>query len=283
MYDCIIPIGCSHMYGYEHASTNNDKNPSNKTWVDYIGRHLSLPVFNCSVTGASNQTIYRRLHLAIEYCKKRNLNPIFILQWTAYIRYETIAECTYFKTRDWPYIRPWVEKQMYASKDLEVYNWSDAFYKLFDDAGLFYETTRVIEHCNLLAQEYKVINCISHGWDQLPTFKSQFVKGDQTNQIVFEVLDDIYKELGYEIDKKMLKYGVHAYIAKDTNANLHLMWKNIESYDWWHWDIPYKVGMNTWCKNNKLEIGPRGHAMESANKIASEYAINNTNFLDLIK
>ena len=283
MYDCIIPIGCSHMYGAEHQSTNNLTNPSKDTWVDLIGRHMDLPVYNCSAPGASNQTILRRLQLAIDYCKRRNLNPLFILQWSQYHRYETIAECAYNVCEDFPYIRPYLEI-FNSSSNTEVTSWSHNFYKLFDDSSLFYETTRVIEHANLLTQNFSVINCLAHSWKDKPVFKSQFVEGDRRkDQIVFEALDDIYNDLNCNVSLKLKKYNVRGYDCPTTTANLHLMWENIEKNNWWHWDEePYTTGLKHWCEERNLELGPKKHPLESANKIAFEFAMKNKSFTNMI-
>ena len=281
MYDCIIPIGCSHMYGYEHTSTNNNTQPSSDTWINLLGQHLDLPVYNCSLPGASNQTILRKLQLAINYCEQRNLNPLFILQWTEFTRYETTSNIANFIVEDWPYIRPGVEIRK-ASKDKNCSKWAQDFYQLFDDNTLYYETTKTIEHANAIASKYHVVNCYANCWD-IPKWHTQYVEGNRGNQIVYISLNDIYKdELDAIMEHDMLKkHNVQTWNSPDTTANIHLMWKRINNYAWWKW--PEHVGFKTWCVNNGLELGPEKHPMESANRIAFEYAVNDNQFMSLLK
>lgn len=268
------------MYGYEHASTNNNKQPSTHTWIDLLGQHLDLPVHNCSVPGASNQTILRRLQLAINYCERRWLNPLFVLQWTEFTRYETAASVANFKVEDWPYIRPNLEIDK-RSDSGDCFEWAQQFYDLFDDGALYYETTKAIEHANAIAAKYHVLNCYAHKWN-LPKWQSQFVEGDHKNQIIYKELDDIYEdELDASVNYDIIKHGVRAWDSPNTTANIHLMWKRINRYAWWSW--PEHVGLKPWCEHNGLELGARGHPMESANRTAFETAISNSEFMRLIK
>lgn len=268
------------MYGYEHASTNNNTVPSQHTWVDLLGQSMRLPVYNCSVPGASNQTILRRLQVALNYCERRFISPLFILQWSEFTRYETAAEVANFKCEDWPYIRPNLEIDK-RSDSGDLYEWASEFYQLFDDGALYYETTKAIDHANAIASRYHVINCFAHRWDT-PKWQSQFVQGDHKQQLVFDELAHVYEnELDCTVNTDLLSHGVQAFNSEDTTANIHLMWKRINRNAWWEW--PEHIGLKPWCAALGLELGPRGHPMESANRTAFEYAYDNSRFKQLLK
>ena len=75
--------------------------PSRETFIDLLGKKLNVPVYNFSQNGASNQTILRRLMVAIEFTQTKKLNPLFVLQWTELERYETLVPDAVYSAADW--------------------------------------------------------------------------------------------------------------------------------------------------------------------------------------
>lgn len=294
-YDSIVAIGCSHMFGYEHVSTENNQKPSTETWVNYIGKKLNLPVYNYSMPGSSNQTILRRLYFAMESSRRQGLTPLFILQWTSLERYETYVQDAYFRCQDWPWLKTMTEV-LAKSKSKPLEDWAKRFYKLFDEQTTFFESLKAIDHANLLlkSSNYKTINCLAQGWnfDELKIPQTtHYVSSTviEKNTDYNSILEKIYIEKNFLLNTDLEKnYNVVGYISTGDkkvryDAFLELLWKNIEKYSWWHYDHePFTVGLKKFCTKNSLELGPERHPMESANRYVSEYAWNNNNFRKLL-
>ena len=287
--DCIIAIGCSHMFGCEHSSTKNDTTPSTTTYVDLIGKKLSLPVFNFSQNGASNQSILRRLLIALEFATKRNLKPFFILQWTEFERYETLVPSAVYRAADWPWIRTNAEIKN-KSKDTLLKDWAENFYRLYDTKTLLYETLQSIQHANSLleTQKHPVINCLAEGW-RLDGIESHpgFVSSDtmDARSVYSQTLRDWYKEHDYQLDHTLLdKHKVESYTIEDTPPHkddivLSLLWNRIEKYNWWFYEHDWQYGLKDYCRDNDLDLGPNGHALESAHEAIYHYLIDGDKFL----
>lgn len=294
-YDSIIAIGCSHMYGYEHANTKNNQNPSTETWINHIGKNLDLPVYNFSLPGASNQTILRRLYFAIEFAKTQNLSPLFILQWTGLERYETYVQSAHYVCKEWPWLRTLGELlENSGSKKLTA--WAKNFYKLFGEQTLLFESLKSIDHANILLNTngYKTINCLAHGWDldsiDFPhvthyVASSEFEKNNPYNFTV----EKIYLDKSFLHNETMKKENsIDGYVSVGNQNFKHdalfsLLWKNIDSYTWWHYNAEaYTVGLKKFCIDHGLEFGPEGHPMESANYYVAKHMLNNRNFTNLL-
>lgn len=295
LYDSIIPIGCSHMYGYEHASTENNQKPSVDTWVNIIGKHLNLPVYNFSKPGGSNQSVLRRLYFAIEFAKTKKLNPLFVLQWTSYERYETYVQSAYYKCQEWPWLRTLAEL-LDNSRDKNLKAWAKSFYKIFEDQTLFFESLKAIDHANVLlkSNNYKTINCLAQGWNlellDIP-YVTHYISSSEIerNSPYNSTAEKIYVDKNFLLNKEMEKqHDIVGYISKGYEnyryeAFFELLWKNIDSYAWWHYDsTPYTVGLKKFCIKNNLELGPEGHPMESANLTVAKYLLNNKSFNSLL-
>ena len=294
-YDSIITIGCSHMFGYEHSSTENNQKPSIDTWVNVIGNHLDLPVYNFSLPGASNQTILRKLFFAIEFAKSQNLSPLFILQWSSFERYETYVQSAYYNCKEWPWLKT-LGELLKNSGNKKLTTWAKNFYKLFDDQTLLFESLKAIDHANILLNShgYKTINCLAHGWDlesiDLPHITHYVASNSiERNNPYNSTVEKIYIDKNFLLNESIKKENdVIGYISTGDQkikyeAFFDLLWKNIDSYAWWHYDsIPYTVGLKKFCVKNNLELGPEEHPMESANLTVAKYLLNSKSFNNLL-
>lgn len=293
-FDCIVAIGCSHMFGCEHSSTKNDTIPSKHTFVNLIGNKLDIPVYNFSQNGASNQTILRRLLVATEFTKANRLNPLFILQWTELERYETLVPASVNSAEDWPWIRTNAEiKRM--SNDDKLKRWSEDFYRLYDSKTLLFESLKSVQHANLELKhlDYKVINCLGEGWDLDNiniTGHSGFVSSDSVGAgtIYSETLRKWYNDSNYVLDKNMYdEHKVEAYRHPDAHPSkddiiLSLLWKQLADHNWWFYNRDWKYGLKDYCLQNNLQIGPNGHALESAHESVYNFLCKDNQFLDTL-
>lgn len=294
-FDCIVAVGCSHMFGYEHFSTNENIRPSNQTWVNHIGKHLNVPVYNFSQPGASNQTILRRLMIALEHSKRKKLKPFFVLQWTEIQRYETMVTLSTYKSEDWPWLRPMLELHNKSSNDT-LTKWAEDFYKLYDKKTLLFETLKSIKHANLELQQqgFDVLNCLAQGWDldsynfeSHPAFVSSSSVDPECDYS--KTLRDWYVDRGYQQHKGLSnEHYVEAYEKQNNNAYsdevvLSLLWDQIGDYPWWFYNRGWTHGMKKFCLENNLEIGPKGHPMESAHNVVYQYMMDDENFVKMIK
>ena len=289
--DCIIAIGCSHMFGCEHQSANSDTIPSTDTFIDHIGKKLNLPVYNFSQNGASNQTILRRLMIATEFVRSNNLNPLFVLQWTELERYETLVPAAVYSAADWPWIRTNAEIKSMSNQS-QLKKWSEDFYRLYDSKTLLFESLKSVQHANLQLRDmgYPVINCLAEGWD-IENHNIEphpgFVSSDSMSEdsVYSKTLRTWYKENNYVIDQNLQhEHNVEAYSHPDVDATkddivLSLLWKHIGEYKWWFYNHDWKYGLKDYCKDNNLEIGSNGHALESAHASVSEYMLKDDQFL----
>ena len=292
--DCIIAIGCSHLFGCEHKSSNNDTIPSTSTFVDLLGTKMNLPVYNFSQNGASNQSILRRLLIAIEFVKEKKLKPLFILQWTNYERYETLVPSAVYASADWPWLRTNTEIKR-KSNDKILKKWAEDFYKLYETKTLLFESLRSIQHANSLLEieKYVALNCLAEGWDldnhnlkSHPGFVSS--KTIDGKSIYSETLRTWYTNNHYEIDKDLLeKHKVEAYTNNDApyfkdDIVLALLWNQIQKYKWWFYERDWKYGLKDYCIENNLDIGPGGHPLESAHEIVYRYLDSGNKFLSTL-
>jgi len=294
-YNCIIAIGCSGMFGYEHITTNNNQTPSEEIWVNFIGKKLDLPVYNFSMPGGSNQTILRRIYFAIEFAKKQNLNPLFILQWTSLQRYETYLTDAYYKCNDWPWIRPLAELS-HASNNKSLTKWAKNFYDLFDDQTLMFESIKNIDHGNLLLykEQYGVINCLYSNWnhDEINIeHNTHFVASNsvERNNPYNVTLENKYREKNFTFNQPLMRdhetigYISHSKDKIKYEAFNNILWNSIENYPWWHYNKnPFTHGLLDFTLENNLPIGPLGHPLELANRLIADYAWGNDQFQHLL-
>ena len=292
--DCIIAIGCSHTFGCEHRSTENDTIPSKETFIDHLGEKLDLPVYNFSQNGAANQTILRRLMIALEFTQTKKLNPLFILQWTELERYETLVPGTVYSAADWPWIRTNAEIKS-KSKKGNLKKWSEDFYRLYESKTLLFESLKSVQHANLELQSlgHPVINCLAEGWNLDGLHLSEhpgFVSSDNVSEksVYSETLRTWYKENNYVLDKALQdEYKIEAYRNPEAHPSnddivLSLLWKQITKHNWWFYNRDWKYGLKDYCKDNDLEIGSEGHALESAHRHVFRYIDQNDQFLNTL-
>ena len=290
-FDCIIAVGCSHTFGYEHKSTNNGTRPSKDTFIDLLGRHLGVPVHNFSQPGGSNQTILRRLMVAVEFAKANNHSPLFFLQWTQPERFETHVADTVGGAEDWPWLRTNTEIND-KSKNNKLKKWAEDFYRLYDAKALVYESLKTIHHANALMKgQYPLINCFAKGWD-LPSYKFTrypgFVSSDSisNNSVYSNTLRQWYKDHGYEQSKVLWeKHQVEAFDREENDPwkddmILCLLWDQIAKHDWWLYNRGWHHGLLDCCEENNLEIGPEGHAMESAHEWVFNHMLEDSSSLN---
>ena len=282
------------MFGCEHKSAENDTIPSRETFIDLLGKKLNVPVYNFSQNGASNQTILRRLMVAIEFTQTKKLNPLFVLQWTELERYETLVPDAVYSAADWPWIRTNAEiKSM--SKQSKLKKWSEDFYRLYDSKTLLFESLKSVQHANLQLRDlgYPAINCLAEGWDidnNNIANHPGFVSSDSisNNSVYSETLRTWYKENDYMLDKDLQdEHNVEAYRnpkAHPTNDDivLSLLWKQITKYNWWFYNRDWRYGLKDYCKDNNLEIGSNGHALESAHRSVYQYLDQDNQFIDTL-
>jgi len=282
------------MFGCEHQSANSDTIPSTDTFIDHIGSKLNLPVHNFSQNGASNQTILRRSMIATEFAKANNINPLFVLQWTELERYETLVPAAVYSAADWPWIRTNAEiKSM--SKQSQLKKWSEDFYRLYDSKTLLFESLKSVQHANLQlrAMGYTAINCLAEGWD-IENHNIEphpgFVSSDSMSEdsVYSKTLRTWYKDNNYVIDQNLRdEHNVEAYSHPNVDPTkddivLSLLWKQIGEYKWWFYNQDWKYGLKDYCKDNNLEIGSNGHALESAHASVSEYMLKGDQFLNTL-
>ena len=289
--DSIIAIGCSHMFGCEHQSTNSDSIPSTDTFIDHIGSKLNLPVYNFSQNGASNQTILRRLMIATEFVKANNLNPLFVLQWTELERYETLVPASVNAAADWPWIRTNAEIKSMSNEN-QLKKWSEDFYRLYDSKTLLFESLKSVHHANLLLTDLKhpVINCLAGGWD-IENHNIEphpgFVSSDSISKdsVYSKTLRSWYKNNNYVPNKDLQeKHGVEAYNHADARPYkddivLSLLWEQITKHNWWFYNHDWQYGLKDYCKEHDLEIGSNGHALENAHQHIFQYIDQDDQFL----
>ena len=289
--DCIIAVGCSHMFGSEHKSAEDDTIPSKETFVNLLGNKLDLPVYNFSQVGGSNQTILRRLMIALEFTQTKKLNPLFILQWTELERYETLVPSTVYAAADWPWIRTNAEIKRKSNKD-NLKKWSEDFYRLYESKTLLFERLKSVQHANLELQTlgHPVINCLAEGWDLDALNISEhpgFVSSDyiSENSVYSETLRAWYKENNYVLDQTLQdEYKIEAYRNSTVHPSnddivLSLLWKQISKHNWWFYEHDWKYGLKDYCKDNNLEIGSGGHALENAHQHIFKYIDQDDQFL----
>ena len=293
-FNCIIAVGCSHTFGYEHQSTQKGTRPSSDTWIDHIGNKLGLPVFNFSQPGASNQTILRRLIIAMEFARKDDRRPLFILQWTRPERYETYMEETINYAEDWPWLKPSSEING-KSNSPQLKKWSEDFYKLYDDKALMFESLKCIHHANLILKSasFLAVNCLGEGWD-LEEFEfkrlSGFVSSSSiaNDSVYSNTLRQWYIENGYKKDESLLQnYKVEAYENNEKpawrdNIIFEILWDQISDNNWWLYNKGFNYGLLDFCVDNNLEIGPEGHAMENAHAAVFKFLDQNDRFLNIL-
>lgn len=289
--DCIIAIGCSHMFGCEHRSAKGDTIPSTETFIDLLGKKNNVPVYNFSQNGASNQTILRRLLIAIEFTKANKLDPLFVLQWTELERYETLVPDAVYSAADWPWIRTNAEiKSM--SKHSKLKEWAENFYRLYESKTLLFESLKSVQHANLLLTDLKhpVINCLAEGWDldnqnilEHPGFVSSDSISDKS--VYSETLRKWYNDNNYVLNKDLQeKHGVEAYNHADARPYkddivLSLLWEQITKHNWWFYNHDWQYGLKDYCKEHDLEIGYNGHALENAHQHIFQYIDQDDQFL----
>lgn len=292
-FDCIVAVGCSHMFGYEHESTLGGTMPSTDTYVDHLGKHMNLPVYNFSQPGGSNQTILRRLWVALEFLSTKQLKALFILQWTSLERYETLAPETIFNTEDWPWLRTQAELHKDSGSD-KLTKWTHDFYGLYDSKSLLYESLKSIKHANLEVNNsgHKAINCLAHGWNldeyefaNLPGYVSS--DSISSDSVYSETLRKWYTDNGYTLDETLHKeHKVEAYsnpsvhVSKD-DIILSLLWKQINDYKWWFYNRDWTVGLKKYCIEKGYPLAPHGHPSESAHRSVFEYMIKDNQFINL--
>ena len=295
-FDCIVAVGCSHMFGYEHESTLGGTIPSTDTYVDHLGKHLNLPVYNFSQPGGSNQSILRRLLVALEFIATKNFKALFIVQWTSLERYETLVSETVNRAEDWPWLRTGSELKKNSNSD-KLQKWAKDFYRLYDSKSLLFESLKSIKHGNLEVQSsgHQVINCLAHGGEfNLDGYDSvndpSYVSSDSIGptSVYSETLRKWYTDNGYVLDETLNKdHNIEAYRNTDAhpsndNIILSLLWKHIGNYKWWFYNQGWKHGLVKYCIENNYALGPRGHPMESAHRSVFEYMMKDNKFLNLI-
>jgi len=291
-FDCIVAVGCSHMFGYEHKSTQEETLPSTDTYVDHIGRHLDVPVYNFSQPGASNQTILRRLMIALEFLSIKKLKALLILQWTEFERYETLLSDTVYTSEDWPWIKAWAEMKN-KSGSSKLKDWAERFYKLHDSKTLLFESLKSIKHANLEAQAsgHLVINCLGDGW-HLDGFENDpgYVSSESisSTSAYSTTLREWYLDNGYALDQTLdQEYAIEAYRNNEAhptrdNMILSLLWKHITDYNWWFYNKGWSHGLKNFCVEKGYPIGPQGHATESAHRLVFEYLMESNQFLNVL-
>ena len=293
-FDCIIAVGCSHMFGYEHRSTLGETVPSTDTYADHFGKHLNLPVYNFSQPGASNQTILRRILVALEFLATKKFNALFIIQWTEFTRYETLVPDTVYRAEDWPWLRTMTELTKCSGSD-KLTTWAESFYRMYDDKSLLFESLKSIKHANLEIQsaKHKAINCLAHGWD-LDSYKFStdpcYVSSDSIGptSVYSETLRKWYTDNGYVLDEKLHKeHKTEAYGNTDVPPGkddiiLSLLWKQINDYKWWFYNRGWTYGLKKYCIENGYSLCTKGHPSESAHTSVFEYMLKNNQFMNLL-
>lgn len=292
-FDCIVAVGCSHMFGYEHGSTLGETVPSTDTFVDHMGKHLNLPVHNFSQPGGSNQTILRRLMVALEFLATKKYNALFIIQWTDFTRFETLVSATVYRAEDWPWIRALTELKSKSGSN-ELNEWAKTFYKLYDDKGLLFESLKNIKHANLEVESagHLAINCLGDGWDlSQSNLKTDpgYVSSESIGETsaYSQTLRKWYLDNGYQVDETLKEHKIEAYRNNDVhpgrdNIILSLLWKQNGNYKWWLYNKDWTQGLKSFCIEKGLPLGPGGHATESAHRSVFEYLLQDNQFVNLI-
>lgn len=283
----IIAIGCSHMYGMEHTSTDNNTKPSDEVWASLLAKQHGIPVFNFSLCGASNQTIFRRLLLALKFVRDNNFDPFFILQWTSFERSEFASMDAKFVTRDWPHIR-FLDELTLNSNNTQTKLLAEHYYKAIDDLGLLTDSLNVIEHANLLLDKYNFqrLNCNGNEWDFSSIYNHDIYVYDQSQYTPGEyhkTLEQFLNEYSYTINLDMKqKYNITSYSKTENllhgSAETLILYKSIMDYPWHHWNNIEFRGLKKFAVVNNYPLGPHLHPLELANLKAFEEFQNSMSY-----
>jgi len=280
--NCLFSFGCSHMYGWEHKSTENNTKPSDDVYTNLLAKHYNLKHFNFAEGGSSNQGIIRQVVFAQEFEKDQNLNSVYWIQWSGFERLELPLMSSKKICKNWPYVQ--VDGELKNKSNSALLNrWANSLYRSMDDLALFVLSANAIIQVNsmLLAKNKKVINCFAHTWDLECAESTYYIKEKDKKNV-----DTMYNQILYSnyIDKKEndtdtnlnenIIVGKSGKDYKNFDPYTKRLWSLIKTYNWHHWD-KVDTGFKSWSIENNYGTHPEGHPTEKAHQEAFNLILKN--------
>lgn len=271
----LFSFGCSHMYGWNHLSTNNNTNPSKSVYTNLLAEHYNLKHYNFSEVGASNQSIMRQILFAENFEKENNLNSIYWIQWSAYER----LELPYLKSKDscknWPYVLVLNEFKN-KSNNKKLNQWAKQIYGNVDDLALFVLSCNTIIQANsfLKSRNKKVINTFSHTWNTSCDESNYYIKKNDSTEpstMYNEILLKKTKEFDLNYTKNNLVIGKSNNDYKSYDPYIQMLWTEIKTYNWHYWND--EIGFAPWSVKNNYGLYASGHPTEKAHKEAFQFIL----------
>ena len=272
----IFSFGCSHMYGWEHQSTEDNTKPSDDVYTNLLAKHYGIKHFNFSEVGASNQSIIRQIIFAQKFEQENNLDSIYWIQWSDYRRLELPYINSKNICKNWPYVG--LNKEIKnLSKNKILKKWAETLYTHIDDLALFVLSANAIIQVNSLlqAKNKKVINTFAHTWDLNCTSSNYYTKDKNFKNIDTMYTDILYNDLLIkkveEIDSNFsntdLLVGKSGLNFKNFDPYTKRLWELVKTYNWHYWHEE-DFGFKPWTVKNGYDVYPEGHPTEKAHREA---------------
>lgn len=260
----LLSFGCSHMYGWEHKSTENNTKPSKHVYTNILSEHYKLKHFNFAEGGASNQSIARQVIFGLDFEKENNLQSTYWIQWSNYERLEIPFLNSKNLSKNWPYVQVYAEL-LNTTKQKPLLNWAEAIYRNIDKfACLHLSLASIIQVNSLLRQKNKkVINTFAHTWDLNCKKSTYYIKDKNLKNMDTMYTDMISKD---NSDKEMvgsLLLGKTGSDFKEYDPYTKKLWSLVDSYNWFKWG-DNNMGFKPWSVQNGYGVHPEGHPTEKA-------------------
>lgn len=284
-HDTLMSFGCSHMYGWEHLSTENNTKPSADVYTNLLAKEYNLKHFNFSEGGASNQSILRQVIFGQQFEKDNNLNSIYWIQWSGYERLEIPWLDSSTHCKNWPYVN--VDGEIKNdSNSFYLKKWANSLYKNLDNLALFILSCNSIIQVNSLlkSQNKKVINTFANTWDTKCAQKNYYIKDKNLKN-----LDTMYTEILYNdflknkienLDKSFANENIFVGKSgtnyKNFDPYTKRLWSLVQSFEWFCWDDDKELGFKPWGIKQGFKTYPNRHLNEQAHKEAFVYICNSS-------
>ena len=257
--DSIFALGCSLMYGTDHVSTNGNTRPSEQVYTKLVAEHYGLKHYNFSMSGSSNQNIFRQVFVAEKFAKENKLNPIFWIGWTKYTHLALASMNTVNKSKGWPYVNVHSEVAGY-SNDLELTKWAKEVYKNLDKFSRFTLSVNSIVQANLFLQSKGItaINTFNSATWQTGCPRSTFYI-QSTDKESQELMKDYLLRRKGPISAEHLKHKIQAGVSgesfKDFDPYARDLWEYMKSFGWFEWG-KNDLGFQMWVRQKNLPLLP---------------------------
>ena len=238
-HNSLISVGCSLMYGSDHASTDGNRKPSEQTYTNILAKHYGLKHYNFASPGSSNQNISRQAFIATKFAKENNLKPIFWLAWTKYTHLGLAHLISRNIAHGWPYID--VQNELIAhSQNKDIQKWSKEIYKSLDKFSRFALSVNTIIQTNLMLEKEGItaINTFnSETWKTACNKGTYYIKDTRDGKE--SLLADWIEGKKKSISAEHLVHGVVAGISgkrfEDHDPYMSELWAYMKSFKWYEW------------------------------------------------